>query len=305
MTALEFDRVRKTYGNTHALDGIDLRIEPGELVALLGPNGAGKTTAFELLLGLSRPSSGRVRVLGARPGGRTIVGRLGAMLQGAGLPESVTVRELVRLIGRSYPRSRPVDAVLDRVGLASRRDRRVTDLSGGERQRLLLATAIVGAPEVLLLDEPTAAMDVAAKRQFWSQARASVADGTTILFATHDLAEADENAERVVVLRDGRVLADATPAELKRLVHGKVAQFVTDVPTAVLAALPGGGPVEPGDSGDSGQGSARRVRVHTGSPERLVASLMDGGRLIGDLTVLDADLEDAFVHLIDTDSPTS
>jgi ABC-2 type transport system ATP-binding protein len=299
MTALEFDSVHKTYGNVQALDGIDLRIEPGELVALLGPNGAGKTTAFELLLGLSRPSAGRVRVLGARPGGREIVGRLGAMLQGAGLPESVTVRELVRLIGRSYPRSRPVDVVLDRVGLSNRRDRRVTDLSGGERQRLLLAAAIVGAPEVLLLDEPTAAMDVAAKRSFWNEARASVADGTTILFATHDLSEADENAERVVVLRGGRVLADATPAELKRLVHGKVAQFVTDVPTSVLAALPGGGPVE---AGSSDVDQPRRVRVHTAAPERLVAALMASRRLVGDLTVLDADLEDAFVHLTDPDS---
>jgi ABC-2 type transport system ATP-binding protein len=302
MSVLELAGVRKTYGGVHALDGVDVRIDAGELVALLGPNGAGKTTAFELLLGLTHPTAGRVRVLDDEPGSRHVVHRVGAMLQGAGLPDSVKVRELVRLIGRAYPRSRPVDEVLERVGLSGRRDRVVTDLSGGERQRLLLATAIIGAPDVLLLDEPTAAMDVAARRRFWDEARAAVADGTTMLFATHDLAEADAVAERIVVLSDGRVLADTTPAELKRRVHGKVAQFVTDVPVPVLAALPGGGPVETKAAGghDMPPGQ-RRIRVHTAAPEQLVAALIDRGHPVGDLTVADADLEEAFVHLTSTE----
>jgi len=301
MAVLELAGVRKTYGGVHALDGVDLRIESGELVALLGPNGAGKTTAFELLLGLTRPTGGRVRVLDGEPGSRRVVPRVGAMLQGAGLPESVKVRELVRLIGRAYPRSRQVDEVLARVGLWDRRDRVVTDLSGGERQRLLLATAIIGAPDVLLLDEPTAAMDVAAKRAFWDEARAAVADGTTLLFATHDLAEADTVAERIVVLSEGRMLADSTPAELKRRVRGKVARFVTDVPVPSLAALPGGGPVEhePG-AGHNMPPGQRRVRVHTAAPEQLVAALVGRGHPVGDLTVADADLEDAFIDLTRT-----
>lgn len=291
MTALDLQGVSKVYGKVRAIDGVDLEIESGELVALLGSNGAGKTTAFELLLGLVRPTTGRVSVLGGTPGSKAVTGRLGAMLQGAGLPDSVTVRELVRLIGRSYPRSRPVDSVLDRVGLSRLRDRTVTALSGGERQRLLLATAIVGAPDVLLLDEPTAAMDVEAKRAFWAETRDAVADGTTLLFATHDLAEADAVAERIVILRAGQVIADTTPTALKRLIRDKVARFVTDAPTAVIAALPGGGPVEVEAS------DVPHVRVHTTAPEELVAALIAGGYRLTDFTVTDADLEDAFVHL--------
>lgn len=300
MTVLELVNVRKSYGRVHALDGVDLRLAAGELVALLGPNGAGKTTAFELLLGLLRPTEGTVRVLGGVPGSRAVVSRVGAMLQGAGLPESVKVRELVRLIGRAYPRSRQVEETLDRVGLTERGERLVTDLSGGERQRLLLAIAIIGAPDVLLLDEPTAAMDVAARRAFWDEARSAVVDGTAVLFATHDLAEADAVAERVIVLDKGRVLADTTPGELKRRMHGKVVRFVTDVPAPTLAALPGGGPVEQEIAGRDAPADHRPVRVHTGTPERLVAALVEHEHPIGDLTVTDADLEDAFVHLTAT-----
>jgi ABC-2 type transport system ATP-binding protein len=216
MTVLEMRDVRKDYGGVAALTGLDLTVEAGQVVAVLGPNGAGKTTAFELALGLGRPTSGTVEVLGAAPG--TQRGRTGAMLQGAGLPEQVTVRELVRLIGRSYPVALPVDDVLDSTALADRADRTVTALSGGERQRLLLALALIGVPELLLLDEPTAAMDVASRRSFWEQARQSAADGATVVFATHDLTEASAVADRVVVLAAGRVIADATPDALTH--HG-------------------------------------------------------------------------------------
>jgi ABC-2 type transport system ATP-binding protein len=216
MTVLEMRDVRKDYGGVAALAGLDLTVDAGQVVAVLGPNGAGKTTAFELALGLGRPTSGTVRVLGAAPGSHR--GRTGAMLQGAGLPEQVTVRELVRLIGRSYPVALPVDDVLERTALADRADRTVTALSGGERQRLLLALALIGVPELLLLDEPTAAMDVASRRSFWDQTRRSAADGATVVFATHDLTEASVVADRVVVLAAGRVIADATPDALTH--HG-------------------------------------------------------------------------------------
>jgi ABC-2 type transport system ATP-binding protein len=212
MTVIELSAVSKEYGAVHALDGIDLRIERGEIVALLGPNGAGKTTTFELLLDLARPTLGRVEVLGGPPSAAR--GRVGAMLQSAGLPEQVTVRELVRLVGRSYPRSVPVDAVLERVHLATRASQTVTTLSGGERQRLLLALALIGEPELLLLDEPTAAMDVVSRRSFWAQARTAVGHGATILFATHDMTEAETVADRILVIARGRLLADGTPAEL-------------------------------------------------------------------------------------------
>jgi ABC-2 type transport system ATP-binding protein len=216
MAVLEMRQVRKEYGSVAALAEVDLQVERGEVVALLGPNGAGKSTAFELLLGLIRPTSGDVDVFGHPPGGQARR-RVGAMLQTSGLPDQVTVRELVRLIGRSYPVSLPVDGILERTALTSRATRLVTDLSGGERQRLQLAMALVGAPEVLLLDEPTAAMDIASRRAFWDQARASVRDGATLLFATHDLAEAAA-ADRVVVVHEGRVIAEGTPDDLTN--HG-------------------------------------------------------------------------------------
>ena len=215
MTVLEMRDVRKEYGEVTALDGMDLAVEQGEIVAVLGPNGAGKTTTFELLLGLIRPTAGSVRILGEEPGPR-VRGRIGAMLQSAGLPEQVTVRELVRLIGRSYPQSLDVDDVLASTGLTKRARRAVTTLSGGERQRVLLALALVGAPQLLLLDEPTAAMDVAAKRTFWEQARAL--DDATIVFATHDLAEAAAVADRVLVVSQGRLVADTTADALTN--HG-------------------------------------------------------------------------------------
>jgi ABC-2 type transport system ATP-binding protein len=217
MAVLELRSVRKEYRGVVALADVDLRVERGQIVALLGPNGAGKSTAVELLLGSVRPTDGEVTVLDQTPGGR-VRRRVGAMQQTAGLPGQVTVRELVRLIGRSYPASLPVDEVLERTGLTSRAGRMVTDLSGGERQRLQLAMALVGAPDVLLLDEPTAAMDPASRRAFWDRARASVREGVTILFATHDLAETAAVADRIVVLHHGRVIAQATPEELTN--HG-------------------------------------------------------------------------------------
>ncbi len=209
MRALDVQDVTKRYGSVTALDGVDLVVERGEVVALLGPNGAGKSTLFEVLLGLVRPTSGSVRVLGHPPGGR-VRERVGAMAQGAGLPEDLWVREVVALVGRSYPISYPVDEVLARVALTDRARRPVTDLSGGERQRLLLAMALVGAPEVLLLDEPTAALDVESRRTFWAQVDAAAAGGTTVLYATHDVAEAGAVADRVVVLSGGRLVADTT-----------------------------------------------------------------------------------------------
>jgi ABC-2 type transport system ATP-binding protein len=217
MAVLEMRSVRKEYRGVVALADVDLRVERGQIVALLGPNGAGKSTTFELLLGLVRATDGEVTVLDQPPGGR-VRRRVGAMLQTAGLPQQVTVRELVRLIGRSYPASLPVHEVLERTGLTSRAGRTVTELSGGERQRLQLAMALVGAPEVLLLDEPTAAMDPASRRAFWDRARASVREGATILFATHDLAEAAAVADRIVVLHHGNVIVEATPEELTN--HG-------------------------------------------------------------------------------------
>jgi ABC-2 type transport system ATP-binding protein len=294
MTVVSFDAVGKSYGDVHALRDVTFEIQPGELVAVLGPNGAGKTTAFEVLLGLGRPSTGQVRVYGRAPGSRAVVGRVGAMLQNAGLQETVTVRDVVGLIAAAHSRSLHVDEVLERTGMTRRADRTVSDLSGGERQRLLLAMAIIGQPDLLVLDEPTAAMDVAARRTFWDEAKASVGSGTTMMFATHNLAEADEVADRVIVLKDGEIVADATPGDLKQQVHGKVTEFVTNLTPGRVEALLSAGTVELVTSENEGW----HVRVHSNRPAEAIAALISHGGRVDNLVVRDADLEDAFIELM-------
>ena len=213
MHAVSLRGVSKTYGDVAALTDVSFEVEEGEVVALLGPNGSGKSTLFELLLGLIEPTTGSLRVLGEVPGGE-VRQRVGAMLQDGGLPGQVTVAELVHLVGRSYPSMLPVDEVLARTGLSGRRDRRIGALSGGERQRTSLAAATIAAPALLLLDEPTSAMDVEARRSFWTHTQGSIRDGATVVFATHDLREAEAIADRVLLIREGRLIADGTPAEL-------------------------------------------------------------------------------------------
>ena len=215
-----FDDVTRRYGTLTALDRLRLAIEPGETVALLGPNGAGKTTAVELLLGLGTPDEGHVRLFGGAPAEAVAKGRVGAMLQDAGLPVGVAVAELVDLIGGLYRDPLPRGDALRLCDLEDVADRRVERLSGGQRQRLRLALALVGDPDLLVLDEPTAALDVAARRAFWRRLRGGAAAGRTVLFATHRLEEADAIADRVVVLARGRLVADGTPDQVKLQVAG-------------------------------------------------------------------------------------
>jgi ABC-2 type transport system ATP-binding protein len=215
MNAVSMRGLNKAYGDVAALTDVSFDVAEGEIVALLGPNGAGKSTLFELMLGLIQPTAGSLRVLGKTPGG-DVRHRVGAMLQDGGLPGQVTVAELVRLVGRSYPSMLPVAEVLARTGLSEKCRRRISALSGGERQRTLLAAATIGAPALLLLDEPTSAMDLEARRSFWAHTRESIRDGATLVFATHDLREAEAIADRVLLIRGGRLVADGTTAELLR-----------------------------------------------------------------------------------------
>jgi ABC-2 type transport system ATP-binding protein len=296
---IEVEGVRRSFGDVLALDRVDLSVGRGEVVALLGPNGAGKSTVFELLLGLVAPTAGRVRVLGQPPGG-AVRRRVGAMLQTAGLPELVTVSELVELVGRSYPRSVEVDPLLAELGLADRRRHEIAILSGGERQRLLLALAVVGMPELLLLDEPTAAMDLEARRSFWAYGRDATVRGATLVFATHDLAEAEAVADRVVLLHRGRVVADASPAALTQLVPGSLVTVVTDAPASTVATWPGVGHVMPAGGPPPGPGSSRLTVAATDAPS-VVVPLVRDGYVLEELTVRDADLETAVARLTGLD----
>jgi ABC-2 type transport system ATP-binding protein len=238
--AVHMDGVYKSYGPTPAVTGIDLAVAPGEIVALLGPNGAGKSTTIDMLLGLTTPDRGTVRIFGQCPTAACAAGRVGAMLQSGQLPTDFTVLELVDLLRALYPTALTAPEVLERAGIADLAGRRTTALSGGQSQRVRFALAIVPDPQLLVLDEPTAAMDVERRQGFWAHMRQWAASGRTVLFATHYLEEADEFADRIVLLREGRVVADGATTEIRALSNGRVLRCTLDrVPASDLERLPG------------------------------------------------------------------
>jgi ABC-2 type transport system ATP-binding protein len=239
-SVVSFENVSKHYGRLRAVDGLSLELRHGETVALLGPNGAGKSTSLDMLLALRKPTSGRIRVFGDDPYRAVKSGRIGAMLQSGGLMPEVTVRELVELITSLHPRPEPIELTLRRAGIAQFADQRVDRLSGGQTQRVRFALAICGKSELIVLDEPTAAMDVETRRLFWNSMKEEVAAGRTLLFATHYLEEADQAADRILVINRGRLLADGTPAEIKARAGAKRISFRLDnIDEPFLLGLPG------------------------------------------------------------------
>ncbi|MFI0944013.1 ABC transporter ATP-binding protein [Streptomyces sp. NPDC021020] len=238
--AVEFVSVDKNYGAVRAVAELSLELYPGETVALLGPNGAGKSTALDLLLGLKNADGGRVRIFGTSPAQAIEAGRVGAMLQSGGLMEEVTVRELVGLACDLHPKAYPVAQVLAAAGVTDIASRMVNKLSGGQEQRVRFALATAGANDLIVLDEPTVGMDVSARQAFWATMRGQVEEGRTVLFATHYLEEADAIADRVLVLHQGRLIADGTAAEIKARAGARRVTFDLDgtIDEAALRALP-------------------------------------------------------------------
>jgi ABC-2 type transport system ATP-binding protein len=208
-----------------AVDGIDLTIGSGEIVAFLGPNGAGKTTAVDMFLGLTSPTSGTIEVFGATPHRAVVDGRISAVMQTGGLLPDFTVRETIRAIAALHGRPERVEVVVERAELGPLANRLVKACSGGEQQRLKFALALVPDPDLVILDEPTTGMDVSARQEFWSTMRADAADGRTIVFATHYLAEADAFADRTVLMARGRIMADAPTAEARAAYGGHTVTF--------------------------------------------------------------------------------
>lgn len=223
--AIRLEGVHKSFRSgsqtVRAVAGLDLRIAPGEVVAVLGPNGAGKTTTLDMVLGLTEPTSGSIASFGTAPRRAVIDGRVSAVLQTGGLLRDLTARETVRYIASTFAHHEPVESVLARAGLSDKADRRVSKLSGGEQQRLRFALALLPDPDLLVLDEPTAGMDVGARREFWRTMHEDAGNGRTILFATHYLEEADRFADRIVMMADGRIVADGTTEQIRARASGR------------------------------------------------------------------------------------
>jgi ABC-2 type transport system ATP-binding protein len=286
--AVSFTATVKAYGEVRAVDGIDLGIAPGETVALLGRNGAGKSTAIALLLGLTEPDSGTVELFGAPPEKSVRAGRVGAMLQEARAVPRVTVGELVTFVARRYPSPMPVAQALELAGIAGLAGRRVDRLSGGQTQRVRFAVALAGTPDLLVLDEPTAALDVEARHAFWNAMRGYARRGHTVLFSTHYLEEADAHADRILVIDRGRIVADGTGDDLRRSAGGNLVSFApAGQDPGELSLLPGVRSVEVREG---------RARLRTDDSDATVVALAGLGAVRA-LEVAPASLDDAFLAL--------
>jgi ABC-2 type transport system ATP-binding protein len=289
----QLEGVSKNYGAVQALHNVDFAVTAGELVALLGPNGAGKTTAVKLLLGLANPVSGRVTVFGGNPVDPDVRMRIGAMLQVAKVPETLRVAEHIDLFSSYYPKPLPLAQTLAIAGLEDVRNRNFGDLSGGQRQRLLFGLALCGDPDVLFLDEPTVGLDVEARRVVWQEIRKLIARGKTVLLTTHYLQEADELADRVVVINKGKIIAQGPPAEIKAQTAGRRIRCVSRLDLATVSAIPG-------------VLDARQDRgafeIHVAEAEPVLRELFARDAQLSGLEVTSAGLEEAFLALTRDDN---
>jgi ABC-2 type transport system ATP-binding protein len=290
---IQLDGLVKSYrgphGPVHAVRGIDVSIAAGETVALLGPNGAGKSTTIEMLLGLTRPDAGAVSVFGRSPRDAVDAGLIGAMLQTGALIRDLSVRELIVMMASLYPQPMAVEDVISLAGLREAAGQRTQKLSGGQTQRVRFAVAVVSNPDLLVLDEPTVAMDVEGRRDFWVAMRDYAARGKTVLFATHHLEEADANADRVVLMARGRIVADGPTTEIKAQVGTRtIHATLPDADVADLAELPG---VATADRhGDA-------VILSCADSDRAIRALLERYPDTRDIEIAGAGLEEAFLKL--------
>lgn len=292
--AVSLTGLRKTFTTprtkVEAVRGVDLSIQAGQIVALLGPNGAGKTTTVDMILGLTQPSSGSVEVLGLSPHRAVTSGRVSAVLQTGGLLRDMTVRETITVIATMHGQAGRVAQVMDRTGLTAIAKRRVGKCSGGEQQRLKFALALLPDPDVLILDEPTAGMDVMARRDFWENMRSEASSGRTIIFATHYLEEAQNFAERTVLMSHGRIVADGATEELRKLISGRTVSATLPTEQAISQA-------EAFDASVSiAERNGQRISFKCADSDRFAQTLLtDLGAW--DLEISAPSLEDAFIQL--------
>ena len=284
------EQVSKHYGNVQALKEVNLAVQPGEIVAILGPNGAGKTTAVNLMLGLLKPTSGQVKLFGSHPQDAQSRMRTGAMLQISGVPETLKVGEHLELFSSYYPQPLKLQEVVRMAGLEGLEGRAYGKLSGGQKQRLHFALALCGDPDLLFLDEPTVGLDAASRRTFWEQIRAFTGRGKTVVLTTHYLEEADALADRIIVINEGEVIAQGTPAEIKARAAGRRIRCVTTLSEKEVKGLPGVTSV-------SHNGTALDLLVK--EAEGVVLDLLQRDPDLTDLEVTSVGLEAAFFALTD------
>ena len=290
--AVEVSGLVKSYSGTPAVAGVDLRIERGEIFALLGPNGAGKTTTVEILEGYRRRDAGTVRVLGLDPERERslLKPRIGIVLQSTGIDQYLTVRETISMYAECYPRARPVDEVIDLVGLTQKAEARVSRLSGGQQRRLDVAVALAGDPELLFLDEPTTGFDPAARHDAWEVVKNLTTLGKTVLLTTHYMDEAQHLADRVGVIARGRMIAEGTPESL-----GKRNQLKA----RIRFRLPEGCEVPDWLAGSAR--SDRHFEISEDRPEELLHRLtgwaLERGTSLDGLEVSRPTLEDVYLSL--------
>src|SRR4029077_6163615 len=293
VAAVRLEDVHRAFGSVRGVDGIDLHLELGEIAALLGPNGAGKTTTIDMILGLGKPDRGTIKVLGLTPSAAIGRGLVSAVMQTGGLLKDLTVSETVRLTATLFSGSRPVHEVLERAGIAAIADRLVGKCSGGQQQRLRFALALLPDPALMVLDEPTAGMDVEGRRDFWTAIRRDAERGRTVLFATHYLEEADAYADRIILLRQGRIVADGTASEVRNLSTGR----------SVRATLPGADPAKlrslPGVL--SAEVRGERVIIQTSDSDAVARTLLTTTPA-HDVEIVAHNLEEAFLTLTGDDA---
>ncbi|MDP9094822.1 MAG: ABC transporter ATP-binding protein [Actinomycetota bacterium] len=286
---------RSSAGPVHAVRGIDVSIAPGETVALLGPNGAGKSTTIDMMLGLSRPDAGTVSVFGMSPAQAIASGAVGAMLQVGGVIQHLSVRELITMVASLYPEPLGVDEVIELTKIGDLADRKTSKLSGGQTQRLRFAICLVSNPDLLVLDEPTVALDVEGRRDFWTTMRAFASRGKTVIFATHYLEEADAYADRIILMAHGRIVADGAATQIKATVGLRtIRATLPDPDLAALAMLPGVTNVD--TRGDA-------VIMNCSNSDSALRAFLPAWPAACDIEVTGAGLEEAFLHLTgDTDA---
>ena len=287
----------KRYGSVVALDGVSFSVSEGEVLALLGPNGAGKTTAVEILEGYRRADRGNIRVLGFDPatGGREFRDRIGIVLQESGTEQALTVRETIDLYGAPYTRRRPTGELISLVGLEEKADARTKTLSGGQRRRLDLALGLVGDPDLIFLDEPTTGFDPAARRQSWKLVEGLADLGKTILLTTHYLDEAQNLADRIVVLNGGKVVAEGSPDTLGGARPVTTVRFSVPDPVDLPSGL--------GTPELEGQGVTYRTTDPTALLYTLTGWATGRGMELAGLEVTRPSLEDIYLKIVGEEEP--